>query len=182
MSSNRWTSRSRDMETGTRSKISRALRGALSLAMSKRNYVEDLAADSESGLLKLTQRRTWLLSAFIFGLTATVFVWIAALRYPYAASGVLSNGFNSNLPSRYSTLLTVLVMSIPFAPPFISLFALGNLLFPSPPEPEIASGVMSTFEYRQESNKRWLIFIAAGMFGALNCILLVIAISGATGN
>jgi hypothetical protein len=164
------------------SKISRALGRALSLAKSKRNYVEDLAANSESGLLKLTQRRTWLLPVFVSGLIATVLVWIAALRFPYAASGILSNGFNSNLPSRYSTLLTVLVMSIPFTPPFISLFALGHLLFPAPPEPEIVSGVMSSFEYRQRSTKRWLIVIAAGMFGALNCILLVIAISSATGN
>jgi hypothetical protein len=122
-----------------------------------------------------------LLPAFIFGLIATVFVWIAALRFPYAASDILSNGFGSNLPTRFSILLTVLVMSIPFAPPFISLFALGHLLCPLPPESEIARGVMSTFEYSQKSGKRWLIFIAAGMFGGLNCILLLIAISSATG-
>ncbi len=185
MSRNRWTSRSRGMENGTllpQSKISRAVRSALSLARSKRNYVEDLAVNYDSGLFKLTQRRTRLLWAFVFGLIATALVWIAALRFPYAASGILSNGFNSNLPSRYNTPLTVLVMSIPFAPPFISSFALGNLLFPSPPEPEIASGVMSTFEYRQNSNKRYIIVIAAGMFGALNCILLLVAISSATGN
>jgi hypothetical protein len=168
------------MGTGTvltRSKISRPVRRALSLVRSKRNYVEDLAASCEAGLLKLTQRRAWLLPAFIFGLISTVFVWIAALRFPHAASGILSNGFGSNLPSRYSTLLTVLVMSIPFAPPFISLFALGHLLCPSQPEGEIARGVMSTFEHTQKSGKRWLIFIAAGMFGGLNCILLLIAIS-----
>ncbi len=185
MSGNRLTRRSQGIESGTvlrQSKISHALRRALSLVMSKRNYVEDLASNSESRLLKLTQRRRWLLPAFLFGLIATVFVWIAALRFPYAASGILSNGFNSNLPSRFSVLLTVVVMSIPFAPLFISAFALGNLLFPTPPEPEIASGVMSTFEYRQESNQRWLIVIAAGMFGALNCLFLLIAISSATGN
>jgi len=185
MRRNRWTRRSRGMENGTvlaQSKISHALRSALSLASSKRNYVEDLAVNYESGLFKLTQRRTRLLWAFVFGLIATALVWVAALRFPYAASGILSNGFNSNLPSRYNTPLTVLVMSIPFAPPFISSFALGNLLVPSPPEPEIASGVMSTFEYRQNSNKRYIIVIASGMFGALNCILLLIAISSATGN
>jgi hypothetical protein len=129
MSSNRWTNRSRRMENETvppQSKIYRTLRRVLSLVMSKRNYVEDLAANSESGLLKLTQRRAWLLRAFVFGSIATVFVWIAALRFPYAASGILWNGFNSNLPSRYSTLLTVLVMSIPFAPPFVSAFAFGQ--------------------------------------------------------
>lgn len=166
----------------TQSRFSRAFRRAVSLGRSKRNYVEDLAAGSESGLLKLTERRTWLLPAFVFGLIATAFVWLAALSFPYAASGILLNGFNSNLPARYSLLLTVLVMLIPFGPPFMSAFALGHLLFPSPPEPEVARGVMSTFEYRQSSNKRWLIVLAAGMLGGLNCILLVFAVSNATGN
>jgi hypothetical protein len=171
------------METRTvlpQSRISRALRSAVSLAKSKRNYVEDLAVNYDSGLSRLTHRRPRLLWAFVFGVIATALIWIAALRFPYAASGILSNGFNSNLPSRYNTVLTVLVMSIPFVPPFISSFALGTLLFPSPPEPEITSGVMSTFEYSQNSNKRYTIFIAAGMFGALNCILLLIAIASTT--
>lgn len=169
------------------SRVFRALRRARSRAKSlhaksKRNYVEDLALYSESGLFKLTQRRRWLVAAFVFGLIATVLIWIVALRFPYTASGILSNGFNSNLPSRYSILLTVLVLAIPFAPPFISSFALGHLLFPASTEPEILSGVMSTFDYRQKSNKRWFIVIAAGMFGALNCVLLLIAISSATGH
>jgi hypothetical protein len=135
-----------------RSRISRAVKRAISLGRSKRNYVEDLAVGSEAGLLKLTQRRAWLLPAFVCGVIATVLVWIVALRFPSAASDILSNGFGSNLPSRYSMLLTVLVMLIPFAPPFISLFALGHLLCPLPPESEIARGVMSTFEYTQESH------------------------------
>ena len=164
-------------------RISRAVRRALSLAKSKRNYVEDLATTSDSALLKLTKRRTWMLVAFVVGLVATVFVWIVALRFPYAVSAVFSNGFSSNLlPSRYSTPLTVLLMSIPFGPPFISLFALGNLLFPSPPEAGNASGLFSTFEYSQQSNKRWLIIVAAGMFAAMNCIILLIAVSSATGH
>jgi len=185
MRSNRWTSRPRgtqDFTVPSRSRFSRALKTVLSLAKGKRDYAQNLAVSADSGLVKLTQRRIWLLVAFLFGLIATVSIWIVALRFPFAVSALYSNGVNSNLPSRYSTLLTVLLMSIPFAPPFISLFALGNLLFPSPPEPEIASGVMSTFEYRQNSNKRWFIVIGAGMFGALNCIFLVTAISDATGN
>jgi hypothetical protein len=93
----------------TRSAFSRGVRRTISLGMSKRNYVEDLGASSAAGLLELTQRRAWLLPAFIFGLVATMFVWIAALRFPYAASEILSNGFGSNLPSRYSTLLTARV-------------------------------------------------------------------------
>src|SRR5260221_10631654 len=115
MSSNRWTSRSPGTEKETvrrQSSIplafSRAVTRARALATNKRNYVEDLAAGSESGLLKLTQRRAWLLPSFVFGLVATVVVWIAALSFPYAASTILLNGFNSNLPSRFSLLLTVL--------------------------------------------------------------------------
>ena len=182
MSSSRSTNRARGMENRTQSKIFRALSGALLLARSKRNYVEDLAANSDSGLLKLTRRREWLLAAFVGGLIATVFVWVAALRFPDAASAIYSNGFNSNLPSRFSILLTVLLMSIPFTPPFISVFALSNLLFPSPRETEIASGVMSTFVYRQNSNRRSLVIVAAGMIGALNSLLLLIAITSATGH
>jgi hypothetical protein len=73
-------------------------------------------------------------------------------------------------------------MSIPFTPPFISLFALGNLLFPVSPGAEIAVGLMSTFEHRQKSDRQWLIVIVSAMFGALNCLLLVAALAEATGN
>jgi hypothetical protein len=95
-------------------------------------------------------------------------------------SAIYANGVDTNLP-RYGALLSALLMSIPFAPPFISIFALGNLLFPSP-QTELTSGVMSTFEYTQKSGKRRLIVIVAGMFGALNCILLLFAVSDATGH
>ncbi len=183
ISAKRWTRRPRvgNGTVLTRSKSFRAAKRAVTLARSKRNYVEDLAAGSAAGLLNLTQRRAWLLPAFVFGVIATAFVWISALRFPYAASDIVSNGFGLNLPARYSILLTVLVMSIPFAPPFISLFALGHLLWPMPPESEIARGVMSSFENTQTSGKQWLIFIAAGMGGGLNCIVLMIAILSATG-
>ena len=183
MSSNRWTSRPRVTETGTfvpQSRTARVFQRARSLATGKHDYVLDLAADSDSGLVKLAQRRKWLLAAFVFGLIATAVVWIAALRFPYAVSAIYSNGVDTNLP-RYGTLLSVLLMSIPFAPPFISVFALSNLLFPTA-QPELTSGVMSTFQYTQKSNRRYIIFIAAGMFGALNCLLLLFAVSDATGN
>jgi hypothetical protein len=158
------------------------LRRVLSLAKSKRNYLADLGANSESGLLKLSEHRTWLRLAFVIGLIATALVWIVALEFPSAVSNIYANGINSNLlPQRYSTLLSVLLMSIPFAPPFVSSFALGYLIFPSSPQPNVAAGVMSTFEYRQKSNRRWVIVVAAGMFGALNCLFLLVAVSSATG-
>jgi hypothetical protein len=166
----------------TQSRFSRAVTRARSLASGNRDYVEELAVGSELGLLRLSQRRRWLLSAVVLGLIATVFVWLAVIRFPFGASAVLFGGFDSNLRSRNVSLQTVLVGAIPFVPPFISAFALGHLLFPSPPEPEIASGMMATFDYRQKSNKRYLIVIAAGMVGAVNSILIIIAITSLTGH
>ena len=164
------------------SKVSRAFESIRSLARGRRDYAQDLAVKYDSGLSTLAERRKWLLPAVIFGLIGTAIVWIIALVFPHAMATIYSYGFNSDLPSRYSRLLTVLLMSIPFAPPFLSAYALGNLFFPTSTKPEIAVGVMSTFEYRQESNKKWLIFIAAGLAGALNCLLLLIALTAATGN
>jgi hypothetical protein len=152
------------------------------MATGQRDYVEELAVGSEAGLLKLSQRRRWLLAAVVFGLGATILIWVAVLRFPFAASDVFFSGFNSNLRSRNISLQTFLVGSIPFVPPFMSAFALAHLLFPSPPEPEVAFGLMSTFEYRQKSNKRYLIVIAAGMAGALNCLLIIIAMTSLTGH
>src|SRR5437868_3829159 len=100
----------------TRSKNFQAVKRVVRLARSKRNYVEDLAVGSAAGLVSLTKRRAWLRLAVISGFAVTALVWIAALSFPYAASGILSNGFGSNLPTRYSNLVTVLVMLIPFAP------------------------------------------------------------------
>jgi hypothetical protein len=111
------------------------------------------------------------------GLVLTALVWAVSLSFPYAASSVLWTGVN--LESR---LLTILVMSIPFTPPFVTVFALSNLMFPSAPEPDVALGVMSTFEYRQTSDRRWFVIVVSAMFGVLNCLLLGIALASATGN
>ena len=178
MNSNRRTSRARGMGNRvalSQSKLSRIVKSAVSLAKGKRNYATDLAVSYDAGLVKLAQHRKWLLAAVVFGLIATVLVWIVALRFPHAVSVIYANGVNSDLPSRYSTVLTILLMSVPFGPPFISVFALTHLLFPSPMEPELASGVMSSFDYAQKSNKRSLIIIVAGVVGALNCLLLIIS-------
>ena len=146
-------------------------------ALRQRNYVEDLAIKSDVGLGNLIKTRRRLFAAIALGLITTALVWLASMSFPYAASGFLWNGFN--LESR---LVTILVMSIPFTPPFITVFAFSNLLFPSVPEPNVALGMMSTFWYRQTSERRWFIVIVSAMFGALNCLLLVIALSDATGN
>lgn len=146
-------------------------------ALRKRTFVEELATKSDVGLVELTKNRRRLLAAVVLGLIATALVWLASLSFPYAASILLWNGFN--LESR---LVTILVMSIPFTPPFITVFAFSTLLFPSTNQPESAVSVMSTFTYRQTANRRWSIFIASAMVGLLNCLLLAIALARATGN
>ena len=169
------------MRAVPQSKISRTFRSAVSRAFDKRDYVEDLAANSQTELAKLTQNRKWLLTAVGLGLLATAVVWIVAWCFPYDVADIYSLGVNSNLP-RYGTLVTVLLMSVPFAPPFISVFALSHLIFPSPAPREIASGLMSTFEYRQKSSRQTLIFIVAGMAGAVNCLLLLIVLTTLNGH
>src|SRR5258706_14065525 len=105
MSSYRWTSRARLMTNGIvppQSKTARALQRARSLVTGNDDYVLDLAANSDSGLVKLTQRRKWLLAAVGFGLIAKAVIWIVGLDFPYAVSAAYSNGVESNLP-RYCT-------------------------------------------------------------------------------
>jgi hypothetical protein len=149
--------------------------------MSHRDYLEELGAKSGTRLDDLAHRRRLLIPAFLFGLGATGIVWLLALSFPRAASNVFSVGLDSNVP-RYGTLLSVLVMSLPFAPPFILAFALGNILLPANEEPENPSGVMAGFNYAQKSNQRRYIVVVAGMCGALNCLLLLIALSAVTGH
>jgi len=149
----------------------------ISLLRGDRNFVEDLAVRSDTELLNLTQRRRRLLVGFVSGLIVTAFVWITALSFPAAVSEVFSAGLSPGI-----NLLAILLWCIPFAPPFVSVFALSHLLFPSPPGRELACGLMSTFEYRQKTNRRTIIFIVAGMFGALNCLMLLIAVTSATGH
>jgi len=171
------TTESRSVETAGVPAESRIRLAANRLrALRRRNYVEDLASQSDVGLDILTKNRRRLFAAIILGLITTALIWLASMSFPYLASSLLWNSFN--LESR---LVTILVMSIPFTPPFITVFVLSNLLFPSAPQPNVALGMMSTFSHRQTSD-RWFIIIVSAMFGALNCILLVIALANATGN
>jgi hypothetical protein len=111
-------------------------------------------------------------------LIATALVWIVALAFPRTSSRIFSLVADQQLP-RYGTLLTVLAMAIPFAPPFVAAFALGRLLWPAR---EPTKGVMASFDYAQKANQRWLIVVGAGIVGGLNCFLLLVALLNATGN
>jgi len=165
-----------------RRKASQVFNRALSFARGKHDYMEELVLAYDAGLDRLTARRKRLVVALVAGLVGTAAVWLLGITFPQTVSLIYSYGTNSNLPSGNSTLLTVVLMSIPFVPPFVLVFALANLLFPASPPPQVPSGVMSSFQYGEQSNKQYLILVVAGMFGGLNCILLWLGVETALGH
>ena len=144
-------------------------------------YLQQLAGKSDEKLGQLSQQRRHLRSAFVVSLTATALIWLLALSFPHPVAKLFSTVIDANLP-RYGTLLTVVTMVIPFAPPFIAAFVLGNLLWPESEVRELPSGVMSGFNYSQNANRRWFILVGAGVCGAVNCGLLFVALLIVTGN
>ena len=144
-------------------------------------YLAKWGAQSEIKLDQLSQRRKLLRPAFVLGLVATALVWLLAIVFPYHATLLYSGVFNTNVP-HFGDLLTIAAMAIPFAPPFVSVFALGYMLFPARDESEDPNGIMSGFNYWQNANRRWRIVMAAGVCGALNCFLLMWALLVVTGN
>src|ERR1043166_2126147 len=135
-------------------------------------FLEKLAGKADDNLDALEERSRFLPISFVVGLIATISVWILALTFPRTASSIYAGVVNSNLP-RFGTFLTVVAMAIPFAPPFLTVFALGNMLQRQHEPEDLGSGFMSGFSYSQQSNQRWLILISAGISGAVNCLLLL---------
>jgi len=149
--------------------------------MSGDDYLFELGAHSEKSLSELARRRKPLRLTFLGALLATALVWIIALSFPRTSSRLFSIIADSNLP-RYGNLLTILAMSIPFGPPFVATFSLGRMLWPAHEAFESSSEVMSGFTYSQKANQRWIIVVFAGVAGAVNCFLLLVALLIATGN
>ena len=58
-------------------------------ALRKRNYVEDLAIKSDTGLSKLTETRRRLFAAVVLSLITNGFVWLASMSFPHEASSIL---------------------------------------------------------------------------------------------
>ena len=151
--------------------------------MSGDDYLYELGSQSETRLSKLAERRR-LLPTFVCALGATGLVWILALSFPRTSSRLFSLIADTNLP-RYGNLLAVLAMLVPFGPPFIAAFALGRMLWPANDvinNTSSSSGVMAGFAYTQQTNRRWLIVVVAGIVGSVNCFLLLVALLIATGN
>ena len=162
-------------------KTSAATRAKRYLRLSGDDYLQELGAKSETTLDDLAQRQRLLLPAALIGLVATAVVWIFALAFPNLISRVYQFITDSSVP-RYGTLLSVLAMAIPFMPPFVSAFALLSMRNVAKEQPESASDVMASFQYAETSNRRWFIVVVAGICGALNCLLLLIALLVRTGN
>jgi hypothetical protein len=143
----------------------------------KRNYLEELAVRSDSGLSTLGERRKSLLLTLVCGLIATALVWIVALVFPNFAFNLLENEVITN-----SKLASILLMLVPFAPPFVSSFALSSLLFTTPPGPDTVTGVMSSFEYREKQAKKSLLIVASAILGGFNCLLIFWVVAEASGH
>ena len=148
--------------------------------MSGDEYLFELGARSETTLDELSRRRSWLLPAALIALAANICVWLLALVFPQATANVYRLLTDNNLP-RYGTLLTVLAMAIPFAPPFVAAFALLSLRDATHEPPAAASDVMASFHYSQTANRRWVTVVIAGICGGLNCLCLFIALLIRTG-
>jgi len=57
--------------------------------------------------------------------------------------------------------------------PFFGALATGHLLTPNLAEEKSEeSGFMGSYNYTRKSEKKWRLVILAGMFGALNLILM----------
>lgn len=149
--------------------------------MSGDEYLFELGAKSGVTLDELSERRSWLLPAALIGLLANICVWTFALVFPNFTSHVYGFITDTNLP-RYGTFLSTLALAIPFAPPFVSAFAFLSLRAASHQPTDTSSDVMASFQYVQRADRRWFTLVVAGICGALNCLLLLIALLIRTGN
>ena len=149
--------------------------------MSGDDYLFELGAKCGITLDELSERRSWLLPTALIGLAANICVWGFALAFPHFTSSVYGFITDNNLP-RYGAFLSVVALAIPFAPPFVSTFALLILGDATDEQPESTSHVMASFQYAQRSNRRWVRVVIAAIVGAFNCLLLLIAMLIRTGN
>ena len=100
------------------------------------------------------------------GVLATIGIWFVHLRYPSISQRVIDTD---------SRLLVLFSFGVVFAPPFAVAFSLVSCIWPRAKLPdEEESGPMSGYFYRESANKRWKLFIVAGIITALNFLLMLI--------
>ena len=170
------------MKRKTRRLKTSALTGARRyLFMSGSESLEDLGAQCGISLDELLERRSRLLPIALIGLAANLCVWGFALAFPHFTASVYGYITGSSFP-RFDNFLSVVAFAIPFAPPFVSVFAILNLRDSTDLRPVTTPEVMASFQYVQTSNRRWVRVVIAAICGALNCVLLLIAMLIRTGN
>jgi hypothetical protein len=124
-----------------------------------------------TGLLERLEQRELLRPTAIIGLVGTALIWFLLIEFhsvrdflfqlPLEGGGKLGYGF------------TFLRGGLVMAFPFFGALALGHLLMPGIGEDTVPdSEFMSSYHQKDKSEKRWRIVIVAGMFGALNLILM----------
>ena len=100
------------------------------------------------------------------GTLVTVIIWVVHLRY----FDILH--FLIELDDWAKPLVGFLL-----APPFVVAFTVGSFIYPQPIQSlkENDSGPMSTYFYRERASRRWKLLIAAGIFAAVNFLLMFIS-------
>jgi len=101
------------------------------------------------------------------GLVATIIMWVVHWTYPH----IFMKAFEHD-----SKLVILTLFVITVAPPFALAFCIGSIILRRAIEPVAdESGPMSGYFYRERANTEWKLAMVAGVVGALNFILMIIA-------
>ena len=100
------------------------------------------------------------------GAIVTIIMWVVHLRY-------------LNLVDLFGELdsWAKIFMGLILAPPFLVAFTIGSFIYPQPVESlkSNASGPMSTYFYQERASRRWKLLIVAGIFAAVNFLLMFVS-------
>lgn len=139
------------------------------------SYFDRVATSWMSSLFETLEdnnqtRRRLLIAAG--GVVGTVVVWIVHLSVPAIAEQI----FEAD-----SKVAVLFLFAVTIAPPFAVAYSLGSLMTRRATEPVADdSGPMSGYFYREKANREWKLLIVAGIFGAINFMLIVITTASAS--
>ena len=95
----------------------------------------------------------------------TIVMWVVHLLYPEIFTSLIQV---DGLAKAFAGIV--------LAPPFIVALAVVPLIYRPPAEPASSEeiGPMSTYFYQERSSRRWKLLMMAGVFTALNFLLMII--------
>ena len=103
--------------------------------------------------------------AAVGGILVTIVMWVVHLTFPQIFRTLIQEDDWSKL-----------FLGFVLAPPFVAAFSIGSFIYRQGIEPvKHESGPMSGYFYRETANKRWKLFIVAGIITAVNFMLMLIA-------